>query len=173
MSALTSSVPGAVTAFYNLLVAAGRAQNPRVEVFVDSLNEREPDSYVMLGGTPSGSETVENWKLEPAALGSLALYETYEICGYATVWSGDFDPLQRFADTFALFQSVVIDTYISYDGGNGSIGGYGSPILGAEGPLALEQMVLRDARYVGEAKGEGTAGVVEFCFELKARITVT
>lgn len=172
MSGLTSTVPGAVSAFYNLLVAAGAAQSPKVSVFLNDLNQDEPNSYVMLGNTPSGRSIVENWKLEPAALGSGALYETYELCGYATVWAGDFDSLSRFTDTFALFQSVVMNTYINYDGGYGSLGGFGSPILGASAPTSLETMLLADGEWMGQARGEGYAGVVEFCFELKARITI-
>lgn len=172
MSNLTSSVPGAVTAFYNLLVAAGAAQSPSASVFMDALGQDEPNSYVCLGSTPSGKKMVESHEFHLAALGSLAQEETYEVWGYASVWAGDFNPQQRFADTWALYQNVVMTTYTKYSGGFGSLGGIGSPILGSQAPTSLVSMECILAEYTGLSDGQGFAGIVEFGYALKARITV-
>lgn len=178
MSNLTSSVPGAFTAFYDLLVTAGSSQNPKVSVFAQALGSDEPDSYVLLGGCPDPTlPGIRNHELEPASLGSLNQWETYEIWGYASVFDGNFDPTTTtvLTDTWTLFQDVVMSTFVSYDGGNGSIGGVGSPILNWTPPagVTLERMLPIHADYTGAQVQGGFAGVVEFGFSFKARLTVS
>jgi hypothetical protein len=174
MSALTSSVPGTFAALYNLLVAAGQTENPQVSVFAQSIQQNEPNSYVLLGGSPDGVQPgIRNHQFAPASLGSLNQYETYEIWGYASVYDGNFDPEGRLSDTWALYQNLVMNTYINYSGGNGSIGGPGSQILGSQAPVSLEQVLPLHAEYVGVPVSGGFAGVLEFGYEFKARITVT
>jgi uncharacterized protein with LGFP repeats len=174
MSNLVSSVPGATTAFYNLLTAAAQAQSPKVEVFLDALGQDEPNSYICLGGpTPRGHDLIEKYEMKPAALGSGAVYESYEIWGYATVYTGAFDTLTVFQDTFDLYQSVVVDTFINYRGGFGAIGWpASSAILGQSAPESLEEITMDYADYSSQARGEGVAGVIEFCVSMLARLTI-
>jgi hypothetical protein len=172
MSNLTSAVPGAFAAFYSLLSTAGGMLNPPVSVIPQALNEYEPGSYVVLGETPSGHKPIEKHTFSPASLGSLNQYEEWEFWGYCTVFEGDFDPETRLSDTWALYQNVVMTTYVSHDGGNGSIGGPGSPILGSNAPVTLTRMLPVEADYTGVPTKTGFAGVVEFCYSLQSRITV-
>jgi hypothetical protein len=174
---LTSSVPGAFDAFYKLLAAAGAAQSPSVAVIAQALQQYEPGSYVCLGETPSGRRPIESYQMRPAALGSYAMTETYEFWGYATVLQGDVDPETVLSRTFGVFEGVVMQTVVSYDGGHGSIGGYGSQILGPNAPTSLQQIVPLDGAYTGTpgsfgGGSGGFQGVWEFGFELMARVSV-
>jgi len=172
VSRLVSTVPGAFAAFYSLLAAAGQAQNPPISVFAQALQQDEPNSYVLLGGSPDGQPGIRNHSFEPASLGSLNQYETFELWGYATAYLGSFDPASALADTWSLYQDVVMATFVNYSGGNGSLGGPGSAILGASAPATLERMLPECADYTGVPTGSGFAGVVEFCYSFKSRITV-
>lgn len=174
MSQLQSTVPGAIQAFYGLLSTAGAQQSTPVEVFVGSLNEREPNQYVMLGDTPTGRKLVQNHRLDVAALGSGALYENYELWGFVTSWHGGWDVVSRISEAWATFQAVVMGTYINYWGGTGSLGGIGSPVLGSSAPAALEEIVPITAEDISGPLPEnaGYAGSVEFGFSLKARLTI-
>lgn len=175
MSGLQSTVPGSIQAFYNLLVAAGQAQSPPVDVFVGSLQQDEPNIYVMLGDTPDGQhKMVENHSFDIAALGSGALYECFELWGFATCYSGDFKPVDRVLQAWNLYNDVVMDTFINYWGGAGSIGGVGSQVLGPSAPAALESMTPITALDASApVQGSGFAGNVVFGFELRSRITIT
>lgn len=171
MSNLTSTVPGAYDAWYNLLKNAGAAQSPAVTVMAQELVQYEPGSYVCLGDTPSGLKAVQNHRFELAALGSYAMYETYQFCGYATVVQGDVDPETVLSKTWTLYQNVVMSTVVANRGANGA------QVLGSAAPVSLEWIVPEDANYTGYPGnfGGGSAGfqgIVEFCYSLKARITV-
>ena len=170
MANLTSSVPGAYDAFYNLIKTAGAGQSPPVAVMAQELVQYEPGSYVCLGATPGGHKAVENHRWEWAALGSFAFYETYDFCGYATVLQGDVDPEVILARTWSLYQAVVMNPIVANRGSNGT------NVLGSAAPASLEYIIPVDANYVGVpgnfAGGqEGFQGIVEFCFSVKARIT--
>jgi hypothetical protein len=141
-------------------------------VIPQALAQYEPGSYVVLGETPSGHKPIENHEFSRPQLGGLTQYEDYDFWGYCTVYEGNFDPETRLTDTWTIYQDVVMDTYVNYDGGYGSIGFPGSQVLGSGAPASLEQMFPVCADYVGVPTREGFAGVVEFCFHLKARITV-
>jgi hypothetical protein len=165
MSNLTSSVPGAFNAFYNLLVTAGQTQSPQVPVFHTELVGDIPLSYVVLTG-------VENHEFEFAALGSYAQYETYEIVGEAVVFQGGTDTVGVLTATWSLYQNVVMSTVVANRGQPG-----GNQILGSTAPTSLEILVPSYARYSGQpgnlAGGlAGVLGTVQFSYYVKARITV-
>lgn len=169
MSNLTSTVPGAFNALYNLLVAAGDAQNPTIPVFHSEvlLGVDVNNGYVLL-------EKVENQRIDLAALGSYAQYETYDICGTVTYQLGGPDPTTMAEDvlngTWSIYQNVVMSTVVANRGGNGV------PILGSQAPTALQWILPDRAEYTGgAASGDvgGFVGVIEFVCSLKARLTVT
>lgn len=172
MGNIQSTVPGSIKAFYDLLTVRGAAQSTPVSVYVGDLNEDEPANYVLLGHTPSGKSLVEGQRFEPAALGSGAVYEHFELYGIATSYVGSFDPLTAITNAWGVYSSVVMQTYINYWGGVGSIGGVGSPVLGSEAPGSLMEMVELDATDLSAPRGDGYFGTVEFGFAFKSRISI-
>jgi len=167
MSSLTSTVPGAFNALYNLLVAAGNAQNPKIPVFHSEVlaGQLTQNGYVLLRG-------VQNHRLDLAALGSYAHYECYEICGCVDYYQGGPDPLsmveQVLDQTWAIYQEVVMSTVVANRGAAG-----GAPVLGSSAPTQLTYVLPICAEYTGAPSGDaGFAGQVEFRYEIKARITV-
>ena len=163
MSNLTSTVPFAFNALYNLMNTAGLAQNPPVTVLNQEVVQYEPGSYVLLEG-------VENHLFNIAALGSYAHEEVYDIHGIATYLQGDVDPATVITKTWAIYQAVVMTPVVSNRGANGQY------VLGltANEPAWI---VPQEARYTsspGDFGGgmAGFQGMIEFRFSLKARITV-
>ena len=169
MANLTSSVPGAYDAFYNLIKTAGSTQSPPVTVMAQELQQYEPGSYVCLGETPSGHKAVENHRWEFGGTGWV-WYETYDFCGYATVLQGDVDPETVLAATWTLYQNVVMTPMVLNRGANGT------NVLGSASPASLSFITPTDANYTGVPGNfsggmAGFQGIVEFCYSVKARIT--
>lgn len=162
---LISSAPGVYTALYNLLTAAGAAQNPAVPVFGFELTEWEPGTYVIVNG-------IENHKFDPESMGTFSQLENYDITGVATVFTGSSvtdDPTVTtdiLSQTYAAFQSVVMTPIMS----NRMM-----PILGTTGPTPY-QMLPGDARYTGTvgnlAGGPGGwVGTLEWSYHFSAYLT--
>lgn len=172
MGNIQSAAPGAISALYTLLTTAGAAQSPQVSVFVGDLGQEEPQNYVLLGTTPTGKHVIENQRFDPAALGSGAVYEDFELWGFVSAYDGQFDPLTAIAAGWSLYESVVMQTYVDYWGGVGSLGGPGSPVLGSSAPASLMEIVPLGATDCSGPLGDGFAGTVEFGFALKARISI-
>ncbi len=167
MSGLTSTVSGAFNALYDLLVAAGNAQSPKIPVFHSEVltGQDTQGGYVLLRG-------IENHRYELAALGSYAHCESYEICGCAAYYQGGPDPVsmveQVLAQAWAIYQEVVMATVVANRGAPS-----GNPVLGPSAPTQLTYVLPVSADYTGGPSGEaGFAGEVEFRYEIKARITV-
>lgn len=173
MSNLTSTVPGAFNALYNLLATAGNGQSPSIPVFHSEVmrDQQLQNGYVLL-------EQVENHRMTPAALGSYAFYETYDFCGCVVFYQGGPDLVTMaetvLSQTWSIYQNVVVTTVIN----NAGVPAYGGgPVLGSAAPAALEVIVPAVAAYTGgpgqmEGGASGFIGEVSFRYSLKARITV-
>lgn len=168
MSNLTSTVPGAFNAMYGLLNTAGAAQSTPIPVFHSEVlsGEETQNGYVLLGG-------VERHDFDPAALGSYAFYENYDIVGCVVYYQGGPDPLNMVEEvlttTWSIYQNVVMTTLVTNRGANGN------PVLGSSAPAALEWCIPVEASYTAGQGQVGVAtgwqGVVDFRYNLKARIT--
>jgi hypothetical protein len=168
VSNLTSTVPGAFNALYDLLNTAGAAQSTPIPIFHSEVLEGEAtlNGYVLLGG-------VERHNFDPAALGSYAFYETYDIVGCVVFYQGGADPLslveQVLTTTWGIYQNVVMTTLVANRGANGT------QVLGAAAPAALEWCIPVEASYSGGQGDVGGAsgwqGVVDFRYNVKARLT--
>ena len=170
MSNLTTTQPAAFDALLALLQTAGAAQSPPVAVLDSQVTQYEPGPYVIL-------EAVEQDGFDPAALGSFAFYEEYELCGITTVLQGMGDPAtttKAVRDaTFATHQAVVQSTVVA---NSGSVATGGGPVLGSQAPSQLEWIVPSFARYSsspGEFGGGqgGFQGTIEWRYRVHARIT--
>lgn len=169
MANLTSTVPGAFNALYNLLVTAGNAQSPAIPVFHSEVlqGQMTQNGYVLL-------DRVENHRYEWGALGSFAFYETYDICGEVVYYQGGPDPVTLVESvlnqTWATYQNVVMTTVVANRGEGGP------QVLGSAAPAALEYIIPTTAEYAGgpsnmDGSPSGFIGTVSFSYELKARIT--
>lgn len=179
MSNLLSSVPSAVNALYELISTAGGQQTPPVEVFHTAVFANEPASYVCLGPTPSGRPMVEEHRYEWAAIGvgQFPQYEMYSICGYASAYIGDAagtattvngpEPTTRLAmeAAYSLYQSVVMDPFLTAYGN-------GTPVLGDTLVQLMWCLPGEAAYFPGSPVSGGFFGNVEFCFNLRARLTI-
>ena len=164
MSNLTSTVPGAFNALYGLIATAAAAQAPPIDSFHTEITQQyEPASYVLLA-------TVENYVIEPAAVGSYAFYEEYDLCGQVSVLQGDTDAQTVLVAAWALYQSLVVTPVVQNRG-------QGTPVLGSSAPAGLVDVIPVSAGYAGEpgqlAGGiGGFAGTVSFGVRVRARLTV-
>jgi len=168
---LTTTQPAAFDALLALLQTAGAAQSPPVAVMDTEITQYQPGSYVIV-------EALEEQNFDPAALGSFAFYEEYEICGRTTVFQGVGDPATATKavrdQTFAVHQAVVHATVIA---NSGAISTGGGQVLGSQAPTELEWIVPTYARYSSTpgAFGEGQAGLqgtIDWRYMLHARLTV-
>lgn len=161
---LVSSVPGIYQAMLSLLQTAAAAQNPPIQVFPFEIGSYEPGSYVTL-------HAIENHTFEAAYIGTFGQYEHYDICGCASVFTGDTVTSGTVAtdiltQTYNLFQAVVMTPVMS----NRTI-----PIFQTTGPSPYE-MLPESAQYRGEA-GEiggnpaGWAGTIDFRYHFDAIVT--
>lgn len=169
MSNLTSTVPGTFNAFYNLLVAAGNGQNPAIPVFHSEVPSGTllQNGYVVL-------ERVENHSFDPAALGSYAFYESFDVCGVVEYYLGGSDLTTMvesvLTSTWSIYQNVVMTTAVQ------NRGVAGQQVLGAAAPAALEWFKPMEASYMGAegnvgAQPSGWIGQVSFRYNAYARIT--
>lgn len=147
-----------------LVQEAAASQSPQVDVFPFELGQYEPGSYVTV-------ESIENHTFEWETIGPFSQLEHYDLCGRATVYTGDTVTsgtvgTDILTQTYSLFQACVMTPAMS----NRTI-----PILGTTGPSPL-QMLPGYARYTaGPAdvggKPAGWAGVIEWSFHFDAMIT--
>lgn len=161
---LVSSVPGIYQAMLGLLQAAAATQNPPIQVFPFEQGPYEPGSYVTL-------HAIENHTFEAAYLGTFSQYEHYDICGCATVFTGDTVTSGTVAtdiltQTYSLFQAVVMTPVIS----NRTI-----PIFQTTGPSPYEMLPERAQYHAepGEIGGNaaGWVGTVDFLYHFDAVVT--
>ena len=169
MSNLISTVPGAFNALYGLLAAAGQEQSPPIPVFHTEVisGEELQNGYVLL-------RAVDGHNFDPAALGSYAFYETYDVCGEVVYYQGGPDPITMATDvlnqTWSIYQNVVMTTAVLNRGANGE------QVLGDAAPEAVEWCIPVSGEYTGEpgtigAGQDGLIGTIEFRYNVKARIT--
>ena len=161
---LVSTAPSVYTALLGLVKTAAAAQNPAVSVFAFELGEYEPGSYVTV-------HAIENQQWDWAYLGTFTQYEEFDICGCATVFTGDSPATNStvatstMTSTYSLFQNCVMTPAMS----NRTI-----PILG--GPANVIEMVPGFTRYTAGPSSiggqmAGWAGVIEWAFHFKANVT--
>ena len=161
---LVSTAPAVYTALLGLVQTAAAAQNPAPAVFAFELGQYEPGSYVTV-------HAIENQRWDPETIGSFSQIEEYEVCGCATVFSGDSPATNPSVAstvlnaTYSLFQSCVMTPAMS----NRTM-----PILG--GPPNVTRMLPAFTRYtgapgnIGGAQG-GWVGIVEWAFSFQAYVT--
>lgn len=171
MANLTSTVPGAFAALLGLITDAASAQDAPIQVFDQALTMAEPASYVCLGITPSGRKPIENHRFTPAALGSFAQNEDYELCGYVTVMQGNVDPITVLTATWNLYQTCVMSPVVE------NRGTAGNQVLGPDAPNQVEWVLPMEGDYFGtpaeiDGGAAGFQGTVEFCVGVHARLTV-
>jgi hypothetical protein len=161
---LVSTAPAVYEALLGLVQTAAAAQNPPVIVFPFSPGQYEPGSYVTI-------TAIENQTWDWAYLGTFTQREEFDICGCATVFSGDSVSLGSTVvtdvlnQTYSLFQALVMTPAMS----NRTI-----PILG--GPSNVIEMTPNYSRYTagpGEIGGSpgGWFGMVEWAFHFCANVT--
>lgn len=161
---LVSTAPGVYSALLGLVQAAAVAQSPPVSVFAFELGQYEPGSYVTV-------HAIENHQWDPETIGTFSQREGYDVCGCATVFTGDSPATNApvattiLAQTYALFQALVMTPAMS----NRVI-----PILGAS--TDVFQMLPGFSRYSAGpgnmAGGEaGWVGILEWSFHFDALVT--
>lgn len=162
---LVSSVPGIFTALLGLVQTAAAAMTPQPAVFAFELGQYEPGRYVTVHEIKGPDYQWED-------IGTFAQKEIYEICGLATVFTGDSVTnnanvaTQVLADTIDLFQTCVMTPVMS----NRTM-----PLLGTTGPSPL--LMLPDRMAYDSGPGEiaggegGWVGKYEWSFHFEAIIT--
>jgi hypothetical protein len=160
-SSFVSSVPGIYSGLLELIRKAAEEQSKTVSVFEFELAQYEPAAYVIVG--PIKGPRYE-WESIP-----LQMREVFDICGKATVFSGDSPgtntavAVEVLTETFAAFQSCVMTPALE---------NRGAPTFGTAGPSA--QIVLPlEANYdagldiiAGQPGGWG--GVIEWALHFEA-----
>jgi hypothetical protein len=167
MASLISSVPGIYEKLDALLKAAGEEQDPRIPVFSFELGQYEPAGYVFI-------KEIKQQPYEWEAIGAFTQKETYDICGEATVFSGDSqatnpEVVQRvIEETYALFQNCVMTPVMS---------NRDMPILGTTGPTPYLVLPWESQPDFGPAEiagGQaGWYGKINWSFHFEALITPT
>lgn len=162
---LVSSVPGIFDAFLGLVQTAAAAMDPAPAVFAFELGQYEPGSYVTVHEIKGPDYEWEN-------IGVFSQKEIYEICGMATVFTGDSvsnNPnvaTQVLADTMTLFQTCVMTPVMSHRT---------MPLLGTTGPspvLMVPAQMAYDSGPGEIAGGEGGwVGKYSWSFHFEAIIT--
>lgn len=163
MTDLVSTAPGVYTALLALVQTAAAAQNPAVQVFPFELGTYEPGSYVTV-------HAIENQTWTPETLGTFSQLEHYDICGSATVFTGDSPATnanvatQTLAAAYSLFQACVMTPVMS---------NRTEPIFGvSNGPY---QVLPAWSRYVAglgvEGGPAGWFGMVQWGFHFDAYVT--
>jgi hypothetical protein len=163
---LVSSVPGIYTAMLSLIEQAAQAQNPPVQVFPWELGQWEPGSYITVTG-------VDGPTYEWETIGVFQQRETYEVCGKATVYTGDSASLDStavmdiYTQTMNLFQTCVMTPVMS----NRTM-----PLLGTAGPSPFLMLPGPKMGYTGgpafvDDEPVGWAGVYEWQFHFEAILT--
>ena len=173
MTDLVSTAPYVLQALLGLVETAASEQYPAVQVFPFELAQYEPASYVIVQGfAPSGERPLQHFEWE--LLGSYSQKEFYDICGVASVYTGESQvdntvALDTMFATYALFQSVVMTPVME---------NMTAPLFGNTGPVpaAVNQVYPLYARYTGQmgqmANGQaGWYGEIEWAFSFIALVT--
>lgn len=160
---LSSTAPGIYKALLGLVQTAAAGQNPPINVFPFEIGQYEPGSYVTV-------QAVENHHWEWAYIGTFTQYEAYDVCGIATVFTGDSVTsgtvaTDVMAQTYSLFETCVMTPVMS----NRNI-----PILG--GPSNVIEMTPNDSGYTAEpglvdGNPSGWVGVIPWSFHFRANVT--
>jgi hypothetical protein len=165
MSDLVSSVPGIYEKLEELLTQAGEEQAPKVPVFSFELGQYEPAGYVLI-------REIKQQPYEWETIGPFSQKEVYDICGEATVFSGDSPPnnaalvQQTITETYALFQKCVMTPVMS---------NRDMPILGTTGPSPYLILPWESQPTFGAAEMAGGQagwyGKIDWSFHFEALIT--
>lgn len=162
---LVSAVPGVFSALLGLVQQAAAAQNPAPAVFAYELLQYEPGAYIIV-------HEIIGPEYEWESIGSFTQKERFEICGYATVYTGDSPgtnpsvALTVLQQTFNLFQSCVMTPVMS----NRTM-----PLLGTTGPSPYLMLPSKMAYAAGPANIGGSSsgwyGQYDWSFSFESLLT--
>ena len=159
-----SSVPGIYNGLMKLIREAAAEQSRPVSVFPKVLPQFEPAAYILVG-------PIKGPRYDIRAL-PIQLEETYEICGKATVFTGE-SPVENedlasevLAQTFELLGNCVMGP---------AIANRDAPTFGTSGPNA-QMMFPVDADYedgldIMGGQPAGWGGVIDWALTFKAIIS--
>lgn len=165
MPDLVSTAPAIYEAFLKLVEEAAEGLSPQPAVFPFELGQYEPGSYITV-------HEIANHEWEWETIGAFTQKERYEVCGCATVYSGDSPATNKtlatavMSETYSLFNTCVMTPLMSHRT---------VPLLGVTGvsPYLMLPYYGRYEAHPGSADGgqAGWCGVLNWSYHFEALVT--